>query len=125
MLLGDGELARNFADRLAPVSHLITPGWQAPSTCIERLVGGASALLGKPDEARTYYLRALEVGAKARHRPEIALTRLQLAELLLDNFPAERPEAIEHLAFAIDEFRDMKMRPSLEKAEALRAAQTN
>ena len=51
-----------------------------------------------------------------RFRPEIALTRLQLAELLLDHYPEERAEALEHLDFAIGEFRDMKMQPSLERA---------
>ena len=47
--------------------------------------------------------------------PELALTRLDLAELLLDHYPDERAEAIEHLDFAINEFRDMKMQPSLER----------
>jgi hypothetical protein len=32
-----------------------------------------------------------------------------------------RTEALEHLEFAIGEFREMKMAPSLEKALALRA----
>ena len=34
-------------------------------------------------------------------------------------YPDERDDATEHLDFAISEFRDMKMQPSLEKAEAL------
>ena len=48
-------------------------------------------------------------------RPELALTRLQLAELLLEHYPNEKKEAIEHLDFCIKEFRDMKMQPSLEQ----------
>lgn len=59
-------------------------------------------------------------GTDMRFRPEIALTRFQLAELILDLYPKERDEAKEHLDFAIDEFREMKMQPSLEKAEALK-----
>ena len=59
---------------------------------------------------------ALEVCARVRFRPEIALTRLQLSELLLEHFPDERDSAIEHLDFAIREFREMKMQPSLERA---------
>ena len=51
-----------------------------------------------------------------RFRPEIALTRLELAELLLEHYPDERATAIEHLDFAIGEFREMKMQPSLERA---------
>jgi len=132
--------------------------------CPARLLGSASALLGKPDEARAFYDQALEVCAKIRFRPEIALTRLQLAELLLaesakpnpidlrtspsqpnndvgarsprpggvgegasegeETSPlrgvalaaALRTEALEHLDFAIKEFREMKMQPSLERA---------
>ena len=38
-----------------------------------------------------------------------------MAELLLDS-PADRAEAIEHLDFAIAEFRETKMQPSLERA---------
>ena len=51
-----------------------------------------------------------------RFRPEIALTRLQIAEPLLEHYPGEKPEALEHLDFAIGEFREMKMQPSLERA---------
>jgi hypothetical protein len=46
----------------------------------------------------------------------VALTRLQLAELLLEHYANEKKEAVEHLDFAIPEFRDMKMQPSLERA---------
>ena len=54
--------------------------------------------------------------AKVRHRPEMALTRLELAELLLDHYPEESAEALENLDFAITELRDMKMQPALERA---------
>ncbi len=40
----------------------------------------------------------------------------QLAELLLVHYPDEKAEALEHLDFAIGEFREMKMQPSLERA---------
>jgi hypothetical protein len=36
--------------------------------------------------------------------------------LLLEHYLAERPAAMEHLDFAIAEFREMKMQPSLERA---------
>ena len=49
-------------------------------------------------------------------RPEAALIRLSLAELLLEHYPDARTEAVEHLDFAIREFQDMKMKPSLERA---------
>ena len=48
--------------------------------------------------------------------PRLALTRLELAELLLDHYPHDRAEALEHLDFAIGELRDMKMQPAPERA---------
>jgi len=114
VLLGHVEGARRLVERLGPVSGHIA-GWQV-LTAIGRHLGAASLLLGRPDEARAYYQQALEVCQRARFRPEIALTRLQMAELLLEHYPDERTGALEHLEFAIAEFREMKMQPSLERA---------
>jgi hypothetical protein len=44
------------------------------------------------------------------------LTRLELAELLLESDPDERATAIKHLDLGITEFRDMKMQPALGRA---------
>jgi tetratricopeptide (TPR) repeat protein len=85
-------------------------------TCLSRHMGAAAALVGRPDEARKYYQQAIKDCTETRFRPELALTRLQLAELLLEHYPAEKREALEHLDFAIKEFQDMKMHPSLERA---------
>ena len=84
--------------------------------CLARILGGAAALLGNHDTARSHYVKALELMGAIRHRPLIALTRLELAELLLDRYPDERAEALEHLDFAINELRDMKMQPALKRA---------
>jgi tetratricopeptide (TPR) repeat protein len=84
-------------------------------TCVARHLGGAAALLGRYEEARKHYKEAIKVCTEMRFRPELALTRLQLAELLLEHYPKERAAALEHLDFAISEFRDMKMRPWLER----------
>ena len=98
-------------------------------TCPARHLGAAAALLGEREKAKAYYQQALEVCAKIRFRPETALTRLQLAELLLEESEEVgaqglaplhadelRREALEHLDFAIAEFQEMKMQPSLERA---------
>jgi tetratricopeptide (TPR) repeat protein len=85
-------------------------------TSIARQLGAAAAMLGKYDEAREHYQEAIKACTEMRFRPELALTSLGLAELLLDHFPAEKKEAIGHLDFAIREFREMKMQPSLERA---------
>ena len=73
-------------------------------------------MLGRPDDGRKYYQDALKVATEMRCHPEVALTRLQLAELLLEYYPDEKSEALRHLDFAINEFREMKMQPSLERA---------
>jgi hypothetical protein len=49
-------------------------------------------------------------------RPGDCLYRLELAELRREHFPDERVEALEYLDFAIGEFKEMKMRPALERA---------
>jgi tetratricopeptide (TPR) repeat protein len=85
-------------------------------TCIPRHLGGAAALLERYDEARKYYQEAIKVCTEMSFRPELALSKLQLAELLLEHYPDEKKEALEHLDFAIKEFREMKMQPSLERA---------
>ena len=85
-------------------------------TCVARHLGAAAAFLGRPDEARAYYTQAMDLATKLRFRPEMALTRLQLAELLLAHYPDEKAEAFEHLDFAIGELREMKMQPALECA---------
>ena len=79
-------------------------------------MGAAVALLGRYDEARQHYQKAVKVCTEMRFRPELALSRLQLAELLLEHYPEEKKEALEHLDFAIKEFRETKMQPSLERA---------
>jgi hypothetical protein len=66
-------------------------------------------------------MQALDMAGKIRFRPELAFTRLRLAELLLKEADdAARPEALEHLDLAIPELRDMKMQPGLDRGLALR-----
>jgi tetratricopeptide (TPR) repeat protein len=114
LLAGHRRAAELLLRRLAGSSS-VTSGWWL-ATCIGRHLGAAAALLGRPDEARKYYQEAIKDCTEMRFRPELALTRLQLAELLLEHYPDEKKEALEHLNFAIKEFQDMKMQPSLERA---------
>ncbi|UCB42804.1 MAG: hypothetical protein JSV77_10200, partial [Dehalococcoidales bacterium] len=113
-LIGHRPAAELLLNRLAGCSRRTTG--ISGITCIGRHLGAAAVLLSRPEEARKYYADALEVATDMRFRPEIALTRLQLAELLLEHYPDEKKEALEHLDFAINEFREMKMQPSLERA---------
>jgi hypothetical protein len=79
------EFTTQLRRRLTPVAGAIAMRTATPGASIARLLGAASALLGEPEQARAYYEQALQVAGKLRFRPEIALSRLQLAELLLDD----------------------------------------
>ncbi len=114
VLTGRHAVAAILLERLRGTG-VRTSGFWYP-TCVGRHLGAAAALLERYDEALQHYQEAIRVCAEMRFRPELALTRLQLAELLLDHYPAEKKEALEHLDFSIKEFREMKMQPSLERA---------
>ncbi|MBM4451624.1 MAG: tetratricopeptide repeat protein, partial [Chloroflexi bacterium] len=114
VLAGHHPAAELLLHRFAG-SKIVTSGMWL-TTCVGRHLGAAAALLGRHDEARSHYQEALKVATELKFRPEVALIHLQLAELLLEHYPKERAEALEHLDFAITEFRDMKMQPPLERA---------
>ncbi len=115
VLLKDRAATAALMERFKGLGHLLnTRGREL--TCFARHLGAGAALLGELDQAKAYYHQAIEVCARVRFRPELALSRLQLAELLLEHYPEEKAEALEHLDSAIAEFRDMKMQPSLEQA---------
>ena len=139
LIVNDRPTVKLAAGKLSALDHLSAiPG---ALVCPARLLGGAAALQNQQDEARELYRQALKLSEGMRNRPEVALTRLELAELLLDHYPDDpstepalsspkgsgqvRAEALEHLDLAITELRDMKMQPALERAlsrrEILRA----
>jgi len=119
VLLEDREAAATLTKRLdsAPPLSFGSVGL----VCVARHLGDAAAFLGDPEKARDCYQRAFDACDHVRFRPEIALARLGLAEVLLDGTPEERVEAHEHLDFAIAEFQAMKMEPSLERALSQKA----
>jgi len=113
LTLEDADALRLLVPALRHFSRILDP--QGPSA-LSRQLGEAAVLLGQPAEARAYYEQAIDICTRVKFRPELALTRLLVAELLLAHYPQERPAAIEHLDFAIAEFRDMKMQPALRRA---------
>ncbi len=112
-LVGDREMVAGLMQRLTP---FLFAGWWLDSSSVGRRLGAGAAFLGESEKAIEYYQAGLEACLKIRFRPEAALIRLGLAELLLDQYPNEHDAAIEHLDFAIAEFREMKMQPALERA---------
>jgi tetratricopeptide (TPR) repeat protein len=123
VLLGHRTAAVGLSARLACVAHLAMYMGSGTS-CIAHHLGDAAAFLGNRTAARDYYLQALESAGKIRFRPELALTHLRLAELLVED-NAARSEALDHLDIAIPELRDMHMQPWLERALALRDDQAS
>jgi predicted ATPase len=118
VLLEHHAAARALAARLAGVAHVVADFLLY--TAIGRHLGDAAALAGNRAAARDYYAEALETADKIRFRPELAMTHLRLAELLLqDSDDHARSEALEHLNLAIPELRDMHMQHALERALAL------
>jgi tetratricopeptide (TPR) repeat protein len=109
---------RDLSHRLADYSGRLAMNlqWHGFGHSVGRHLGEGAVLLGQSEQARGYYMEALAVCEKVRFRPEVALIRLDLAELLLEHYPEERNTAIDYLDFAIAELRDMKMQPSLERA---------
>jgi DNA-binding CsgD family transcriptional regulator len=117
-LLGKQQAAATLTQRLSCVAHLT--GSDFFYTCLGRHLGDAAVLCGDRNAACTYYSLALESAGKIRFRPELALTRLRLAELLVEDAKEGMiSEAMEHLAIAIPELRAMNMRPALELALSL------
>jgi tetratricopeptide (TPR) repeat protein len=114
---------RKWAERV--LTRFIRSGIQTTgiffTTCIPRHLGTAATLLRRFEEAKDLNQEAIRVCTEMPFRPELALSRFQSAELQLEHFPEERTEALEHLDFAISEFKEMKMKPSLEKVLALKA----
>ena len=111
---GDREAASRAASQFEGVAAV--PIMDFGLANVARLLGRAAVLCGEPDAARKHYARALEWATAIRYRPEIALTRLEVAELLLANYPSERSAALSHLDTAIAELQAMHMRPDLERA---------
>ena len=101
---------------LAPYPYAMGDG-----TCFARILGDASAILGKHAEAEAYYRQALAVCKKAGFLPEIALANLHLADLLLSESPDRWEEAATLLRATTPDLRQMGMQPSLQRALELQS----
>jgi DNA-binding CsgD family transcriptional regulator len=112
VVLEHRAVAQAVVARLACVAHLAAGDYLI--TCIGRHLGDAAAFVGDRAAAHAYYAQGLEAATKIRFRPELAMTHLGLAELLLEE--GDESEALAHLVVAVPELRDMKMQPGLERA---------
>ncbi|MBE0610234.1 MAG: AAA family ATPase, partial [Dehalococcoidia bacterium] len=117
LALGDADAVARFALLLAPAGALAL-GFQFLS-CPARVLGRADRFLGRPAEARSWFRRAVEVADSIRFRPEMAMARLELAELISQEFPADAGDARDLLAAVLPELEAMGMAPALERARSL------
>ena len=103
----DAHDAEGLAGQLAPVAHLAMVVGMPNAA---RLIGNAALLRGDVSAARAHFELAVERTSQIRYRPELALSRLELAELLLDHFRTDASLALEHLRAAKAEFEALDMR---------------
>jgi DNA-binding CsgD family transcriptional regulator len=109
--------SRALAAQLECVAYLSIEEWAM--TSVPRQLAAASVLNGDNVAAHAYCARALEAAGKIGFRPDIALTHLQLAELLLDE--GNRQQAQKHLDIAIPELNEIRMQPAHTRALSLMA----
>lgn len=119
MLLNDPETVRMLVD-YAQTNWRPMEGWWTFQVS-DRCIGDGLAFLGDHTAARQRYESALALAQEMRFRPEIALAHLGLAETLHAGFPRERVAARAHLESCLPEFEAMRMRPALERGQALLA----
>jgi class 3 adenylate cyclase/DNA-binding CsgD family transcriptional regulator len=114
---GDVDTTTELLPRVVPLAGLLTADYGM--TSVDRVLGGAYALLGDRGRARASYEQALAVTERARYRPEAALCRVELAALLRAGGAADRDAARRLLDAALPELEAMAMRPALARALAL------
>jgi transcriptional regulator with XRE-family HTH domain/tetratricopeptide (TPR) repeat protein len=107
MLLNDATTVGRLIEPLTVAAHLVCV--DNTMTVVARHLGAAMALLGNVSEAVAYTRLAIEVAEKVRFRPELALARLQFAELL----SAEPEDSL------VAELESMHMQPALARARAV------
>jgi tetratricopeptide (TPR) repeat protein len=113
---GDVTTINALLPRLAPLADRVLLGRGGHFGSLGRYLGAGAAHLGQLVEARAFCETAIAACERVRHRPELALAHLTLAEVLLAGPEEQQAEAQAHLDVAIDDLRAMNMQPSLERA---------
>jgi DNA-binding CsgD family transcriptional regulator len=113
----DADLARTLGEQLAPLAGRVHGNY--PVVSYGRLLGEAARMVGDVEQARNSYGQALNICELVRFRPEVALLHLDLAELLVEHYPAEHTDIGAHLGHATGDLRSMRMQPGLERAMRL------
>jgi DNA-binding CsgD family transcriptional regulator len=112
VLWEDHPAATRLGELLDPVAHIS----YTSVGCVGRVLGASWALRGEAARARAAFELAIRACQRSHFRPELALARLDLAELLLGHYPQERAAALELLDTATAELHAMDMQLALRRA---------
>jgi DNA-binding NarL/FixJ family response regulator len=115
VLLEDHLAATHLAERLEPVAHVS----HTMAGCIGRVLGASWAMRGDAARARAAFELAIHACHASHFRPELALARLDLAELLFAHYPQDQALALEQLDIATAELHAMDMQPALRRARGV------
>jgi hypothetical protein len=107
VLLTDATALRRLVEPLTVAAALVCV--DNTMTVVARHLAAAMAVLGDASAAIAYTRQAIEVAERVRFRPELALARLQLAELL----SVAPDDAL------LSELESMRMQPALDRAREL------
>ena len=112
-MIGDGERAQLAHDELIPYEGkvIVFGRGTACNGPVDRVLGLLERTLGRPEDAERHFDRSIQIATKMGDRPGLALTRLHLAELLLEREDAgERNRALELLGEVLVDAREMGTR---------------
>ncbi len=112
-LIGDAERAAQAYEELLPYAGLAIVVGRATACVgpVDRVLGLLAGVLGRADDAERHLTAAMEITARMGDRPGMALTRLDLAELLLErNRGDDRSRALEFLTEVLGHAREMGTR---------------
>jgi eukaryotic-like serine/threonine-protein kinase len=112
-LIKDTDRAAHVYEELLPYEGLVVVVGRATLCAgpIDRILGLLAHTTGRMDEGERHLERAIEIATRMGDRPDIALSGLALAELLLDrDASGDRERALELLSDTLGAAREMDAR---------------
>jgi class 3 adenylate cyclase len=118
-ILGDAERAAAAYEELLPYDGLVIVVGRAAAANgpVARILGLLAHCCGRLDEAERHFRSAIELSVRMGDRPALALTKVELAELLLvRDRRGQRQQALALLTEALGAARDMGARYIADRA---------
>lgn len=122
--LGDRERAAVLYNQLAPYADLNAVAWPEGATgAVARPLGVLASMLRMTEAAERHFNHAITVNNQIGARPWVAHTQHDHARMLIQRGEASHMErARELLSAALDTYRELEMKPWVQRAEADREA---